>query len=1143
MNANSLLNKKMLWTMIPAILVSFTVFAKPGIAQKTDTGANHKELNISPFGIVKTWYKIADPLGKTISYKEFNANTATDSSDIGIFWWEARDIQKIEIVYDSRPAGDQSGTAFIQYWHQTWPETPPRMPSKEDLEDDAWQGNWITAATDVKTTGNLSVYTFKQMTAQENPNAVYLPGPVTYRRTLKARIVFPGKHAAIRSVNVFSVSGEKNSSVRVELVDSKKSNIPVEGSLEVFNGRIKSISPWHWDSQDKKTGESSFRLSLKGKPKGIIASIYSSSESLPGSNDETVITFRSTQGTFSVSMNDIEKGPVYIPHYNAYVTLATDTVPFSRANPVSGKTTREKILGEPEQSYDRARKEIPALDPTSRVGGGYIDLPLAADASWQKFGFQWGGNIIIDRASSKAQGRELLRCNWTGNDLRWNVGTGKEPEYKRTKDNCQMSVMNDYLPVAQSYWTQGGLNYREEGFATLLRGPLSPVDPGRDEQTPAILMIRLTVSNPKNQSDIAHIWLSGNKALNGLSKDGDFLMDEVGGKKFLRCFMPSLQKGAEKTDLVADAEGILRIIHRQIELGPNSSQTLYFYFPFVGDLTAESKGEISALNYYSQKNRVVAYWRDLVAKVSIFNVPERKFNEMSRAIIPHIRMSVTKDPKSGLFMVPAAAFGYNVYPNEAVFQTLLLDRMGDFSTSADYLNTFMELQGSVKLPGTFTGDQKDVFFGTKVDDNYNMTEPNGYNMHHGTVLWGLARHYLYSGDREWLNKAAPHMIRAANWIIEQRAHTKLLDENGKKVTHYGLLPAGALEDAHDWAFWYATNAYACMGMESMAVAFEKAGLPEADFYKREAEAYHKDIRQSIESTSELCPVVRLRNNTFVPYVPSRPHQRFRYFGPKKAVYYDRYNLGIYPTMRLSATREVLYGSVVLLKAGLIAPDEPMAGWVLDDWEDNITLSTSLNLNVHGWVDDEFWFSRGGMVFQANLQNPVGIYLIRKEIPATIRGLYDNFVSCLYPDVNAHTEEYREWGHGSGPFYKCPDEARFISQVCDLLYIENKGELWLAAGTPRRWLEAGQNIELKNARTEYGEVSYSLRPGKLPETIEADIQLPATACSGILLFVRSPYQKPISRVMINGQEWKEWDAEKESIVIPQTSKTVHVLVSY
>jgi hypothetical protein len=281
----------------------------------------------------------------------------------------------------------------------------------------------------------------------------------------------------------------------------------------------------------------------------------------------------------------------------------------------------------------------------------------------------------------------------------------------------------------------------------------------------------------------------------------------------------------------------------------------------------------------------------------------------------------------------------------------------------------------------------------------------------------------------------------------------------------------------------------------------------------------------------------------VPYVPSRAHQRFRLFGNKKSSYYDRYNLSVYPTLRLSATREVLYGPIVLLKAGLISADEPMADWVLDDWEDNLTLSSSSNFNVHGWVDDEYWFSRGGMVFQANLQNPVSTYLLRNEIPATIRGLYDNFVSCLFPDVNAQTEEYRQWVRGSGPFYKCPDEARFVSQVCDLLVVEKNDELWLAAGTPRRWLDAGQNIALNKAATAYGELSYSLHSGKLPGTIEADIDLPKHEASKVILYVRSPDGMPMKKVLINGKEAAKWDAAKESIEIPQTDKKVNVVVHY
>ena len=75
------------------------------------------------------------------------------------------------------------------------------------------------------------------------------------------------------------------------------------------------------------------------------------------------------------------------------------------------------------------------------------------------------------------------------------------------------------------------------------------------------------------------------------------------------------------------------------------------------------------------------------------------------------------------------------------------------------------------------------------------------------------------------------------------------------------------------------------------------------------------------------------------------------------------------------------------------------------------------------------------------------------------------------------------------------------------------------------------------------MSYSLQQGEASETIEADIELPATACSRILLFVHAPFQKPIRFVTINGNEWKEWDAGTESVIIPQTSKHVHITVFY
>jgi hypothetical protein len=247
-------------------------------------------------------------------------------------------------------------------------------------------------------------------------------------------------------------------------------------------------------------------------------------------------------------------------------------------------------------------------------------------------------------------------------------------------------------------------------------------------------------------------------------------------------------------------------------------------------------------------------------------------------------------------------------------------------------------------------------------------------------------------------------------------------------------------------------------------------------------------------------------------------------------YYRRYPDPVLPTYRLSATREVLYGPLILLNLGIFEGREPLAGWVLDDWEDNLTVSSSFGLNVHGWVADEYWFSRGGMVFQANLQNPVLAYLRRREIPAALRNLYNDFVACHYPDVNVFTEEFRAWRSPSGPFYKVPDEARFVTRVRDLLVHEEGTELWLGAGVPRRWLAAGKKISLRQMPTTFGPVDLEL------DARENEIVCQVTPPSrnppaGAWLILRVPEPKALVAVEIDGRLWPGFDPQKEAIRLP------------
>jgi len=109
---------------------------------------------------------------------------------------------------------------------------------------------------------------------------------------------------------------------------------------------------------------------------------------------------------------------------------------------VQGQTIRENyggsqsnlLAGDQEIRRWIRRKRDPGMSKRS------IYMPLAADASWQKFAVIWGGNILIDKRRTKAPRQELNRCNWQGDDLRWEISTGKTILLNAHRKNCQMSM-------------------------------------------------------------------------------------------------------------------------------------------------------------------------------------------------------------------------------------------------------------------------------------------------------------------------------------------------------------------------------------------------------------------------------------------------------------------------------------------------------------------------------------------------------------------------------------------------------------------------------------------------------------------------------------------------------------------------------
>jgi hypothetical protein len=1053
------------------------------------------------------------------------ADRAADGKYIyGLQWAEERDIKEVRLRF---APGSLPVNATVEYWYHNWPFPPPQMPTIEDPSDDPWQGEWLKAASNVSCGGSECRYTFLPLQDSENPRANSLPG-VDYRRTLKLRLLFASA-PVLEGVKVYSGSVLKPVKVRIELGAGERERYEWKGGVTVYNGQLNGVELWKGSARDT-ADEMHFRVVTEGSPKGLLVDLGAAESSLPGSEDITIVTLETAERTFSFAVPDLKEGPIYVPVFHAYVSLATDERVFAPSVVKRGSKIRERIPYQPEQSYERAARDIPALNPAEATGlGERVFLPLAAEASWQKFAVEWGGNIFITKGGIRANFfGEVERMEWDGDRISWRIGTGATPSYRPLWRDSELSELEDCLPVAIARWSMDGIAYSEESFATLLSGPLSPDDPGRSEETPAVLMVKLEVHNPGSHPVTAHVWLATDPAEEVGYENGELVSQ---GGTLVRAHLKVPESARSSLSVVPFGGRALKGIHLDVPLAAKDGRSVFVSIPFVPRLSATERARLAALDYGTERIRVVNYWREILARTASFDVPDGKVMKLLKAVPPHVLGTVTKHPKSGLYFVPPGTMYTEMASTEGVGQTLMLDALGHSHRASECFETWIRLQGKLPAPGTFSNHR----------GFYNVSSVNAYSLNAGTVLGALVEHYFFTRDRDWLRRVASSMMLAADWMIEQRELTQVLDA-GDKIPEYGLLPAGKMEDPNDWGHWVAVNAEAVAGITRLGQALSDIGAPEAAHYVEQAAAYRQDLREAVIRATRSAAVVRLRDNTYVPYVPTRVYQRIREFGPIRVGYYSRYQRKVLPLYRLSATREVYSGPIVLLLRDVFHSDEPVTDWILDDWEDNATMSSTLGLNVHGWVDEKYWFSRGGMVFEPT-RNPAVVYLRRNEVPAAIRSTYNSFVSIYYPELNCIAEEYHEWGHTWASYcFKTFDEARLAKWFREMLLREDGETLSLANGVPRRWLAPGKKIELRDVPTYFGPISYRMKASE--SGIEAQVELPTRDnFRTARLVVRAPEGKMIRAVEVNGRPWKDFDAAAEWVRLPLTVHPLRVSVHF
>jgi hypothetical protein len=641
----------------------------------------------------------------------------------------------------------------------------------------------------------------------------------------------------------------------------------------------------------------------------------------------------------------------------------------------------------------------------------------------------------------------------------------------------ELHIEEESIPTCITTWERDGVRITQTAFATTLDGT-KPDGPPPVSDACAVAMLRFDFTNTTGRLEMAELPI---RLLNG-ETNAQLRLDEQG------LLWNSNQLRGQ---IVADGLPVASSnqLHWSAPLAAHEAKSITLKVPYLPLIESSECAALSGLDFERERKATGEYWRRALNRSAQLITPEPVLNEFYRAVAGHLLINSEMEPGSNRRFARVSSFNYGAYGNESCMMVLDLDRRGYHQEAADCLETWLHYQGTVGLPGDFDS-REGVLYGAA---GY---ESGGYNQHHGWILWTLTEHYRFTRDDAWLRRVAPGIVAGADWIIRESART-----TGRNDLAQGLLPPGDLEDIGDWWTWLSTSCYTWRGLDGAAWALEQIQHPDAPRIRAAAEAYHKNLVDHFRAASARSPVVRLRDGTAVPQIPSYVQRRGRSFG---------------------WICETLEGAVHLLITRALDPKSVQAQWILKDYEDNLFLSNQYGYTLDGF--DKYWFGRGGMSMQACLLLDVEAYLYRDDVKQALRAMFNAIALNHFPDVHMNTEHaLPQMGDWAGDHYKTSDEANACGWL-RYLFVREEGDMLLVGqAIPRDWLKPGQKCGMENAATYFGDASviYEGRKGNITATLDGPRRNPPRE---IRLRFRAPGEKKPARVTVNGQSWNKLDGD-------------------
>lgn len=946
--------------------------------------------------------------------------------NLGLEFPDVTDL--VGLVGESTP-GVRPGA--LEYWRLGWPPLRKYGAGWETV-DDAVHGFWQPARAGFSREGVRFEARFEPLDGTEVQG--WSGEPCPYRRSLKFRVRGSGS-GALGSLRPLFRNPLEPARYLLEVGIGAEPPATVEVSLTqaVF-------------------GDGSIRASFPAG-EAVAIPVFRAVGAMDAPGNRPVATFswlaaRGTRGC-AVALDDVDRsGGVWVPDHGLLVRpVGTASAPAEPARAFisritsPGMRTVEQVRSAGSYTIDDARAAMPPLVPALHRR----TVVLGCEANRGEFGVRHDGRIVLDKASLKLRPCDQDALSWPAPSMTLECAVGERGPDRGVEP--QQAFGDARVPVLRSVTEQDGVESSLECLATLLDPELGDTEQKRGTE-PSFLLLRWLLTNRTRAARTVRSWvlLASGEAL--VYRDRELLaygeMTSVVGisyaRKFYRDPKVRLACADDGWELAAAVDpesptGTSPALFRETAVAAGAVASAELILPFES-WWEQGSSRSWALGYQTERERVSRFWTGRSEALAKLTTADHRLDSFLRAVPWHVLVTADKEPRTGRWHVGAATWYYGDFPNEAAVQSRWLDMMGAHEVAGRILQPVIDGQSSRTPPGAYTSPEGAFH----LSGTFNM---GAYGLDLGWSAWALAEHYLFCRDREWLAENAAGLIAAAQFVERER-HANPADR--------GLLPPGAVEDVQEWRRWFEVNILCWAGLRFTVEALKDLDDPRASQIAEQARDYRADIDAAIREAVARSVVVRLGDGTWVPHVPSHDQSRFPDAG---------------------WARECLESPLARgVTVGFWEPDDPLVDWLVNDFEDNryAPPTTDLRRSDPPGVDAER--VGVGITKQPMLIDLPIVHLLRGDVAAAHRGMFNAYAATAYEDVSCLAEWIPEFGRGAGPLYKTPDECGFLAWIRSLIVMDTFEGLRIGWGAPMPW--KGSAVSFDRLATFHGPVSGSIR---------------------------------------------------------------------